>query len=80
LFKKYFLAEHGGELTCNPSIWEVRQEDSEFRASLGYIVKSCYKKQKEKKRNFLIFPEKKHRLPSFLGLASVTWLLGQVCE
>jgi hypothetical protein len=50
LFKKYFLAEHGGELTCNPSIWEVRQEDSEFRASLGYIVKSCYKKQKAKRK------------------------------
>jgi hypothetical protein len=28
-----------------PEIWRYRQEDCKFKASLGYIVKSCFRKK-----------------------------------
>lgn len=36
------------ELTCHPSIQELRQENLKFKASLGYIGRSYLKKEKEK--------------------------------
>lgn len=29
--------------TCNPSIQRLRQEDSKFKASLSYVVRTCLK-------------------------------------
>jgi hypothetical protein len=36
--------------TYNPSSWKLRQEDYEFKFSLGNTVRSCLKKKKSKKR------------------------------
>jgi hypothetical protein len=33
--------------TCNPSTWEARQEDGEFKDSLGNIARPCFKGRKE---------------------------------
>jgi hypothetical protein len=30
-----------------PALWKLRQEDLEFKASLGYIVSSSVKKKKK---------------------------------
>jgi hypothetical protein len=35
---------------CNPSTWKARQEDWNFEASLGYIVRPCLKTELERKR------------------------------
>jgi hypothetical protein len=32
--------------TCNSSTWELRQENCEFEASLGYVVRPFLKKEK----------------------------------
>jgi hypothetical protein len=34
-----------------PALWELRQEDLEFQTSLGYTVKSCFKKQNKIKQH-----------------------------
>jgi hypothetical protein len=36
---------------CNPSIQRLREEDLEFQASLGHIVRPCFKKQNPKQIN-----------------------------
>jgi hypothetical protein len=33
---------------CNPSTWEVRQVDCEFKDSLGYVVRPCLRKKPHK--------------------------------
>jgi hypothetical protein len=34
-------------------LWRFRQEHLEFKASLGYIVRNCLKKEKKIKINYL---------------------------
>jgi hypothetical protein len=36
---------------CNPSTQEVRQEDQEFEASLGYAARTCLKISKKNNQN-----------------------------
>lgn len=33
---------------CNPSTWELRQEDGAFQTSLGYIERLYFKQQQQK--------------------------------
>jgi hypothetical protein len=35
--------------TCNPALRRLRQEDLQFKDSLGYIVRPCLQKKKKKK-------------------------------
>jgi hypothetical protein len=39
---------------CNPSTWRLRQENSEFEASMGYVV-IPFKNQKEQFFLLLLF-------------------------
>jgi hypothetical protein len=36
---------------CNPSTWGLRQDDGEFEASLGYIIRLPQTKQNKTKQN-----------------------------
>jgi hypothetical protein len=37
-----------------PALWRLRQEDEEFKGSLGYIARPCLKKQQNYSKNKLI--------------------------
>jgi hypothetical protein len=43
-----------GVCACNPSTQKVEAEESEFETSLGYIVRTCFRKtkQNETKKEF----------------------------
>lgn len=36
---------------CNPSICRLRQEDGKLKARLGYVIRCCFKKEKNKNQN-----------------------------
>jgi hypothetical protein len=44
-------------MPVTPALGRLRQEDDEFKASLGYTVRHCLKKKKKRKKGtlFLLF-------------------------
>jgi hypothetical protein len=59
IYKLNFIGKNGQAWWCTPIIPAVRrqrQEDQAFKASLGYIVRSCLKKQ-TKVQNLVLYTE-----------------------
>jgi hypothetical protein len=48
-FKKPIPGQTQWHTTINPAFQRLRQEDHQFKANLGYIVRPCMKKQTTKK-------------------------------
>jgi hypothetical protein len=38
-----------------PTLVRLRQGNPELKGSLGYIVRPCFKKQKQRKRNVILY-------------------------